>query len=87
MATTVGMREFRAGLAGYIESGEPVHVTRHGLEVGVFVPSQPKPAVDRAAAWEAYRRSAAAVREDLDARGIHPEDLVRDFAELRRRRP
>jgi antitoxin (DNA-binding transcriptional repressor) of toxin-antitoxin stability system len=78
------MREFRAGLAGYIESGEPVHVTRHGLEVGVFVPSQPRPALDRAAAWEAYRQSAGAVRQDLEERGIDPEDLIRDVTELRR---
>lgn len=83
MATTVGMREFRASLASYIESGEPVHVTRHGLEVGVFVPSQSKSVVDRAAAWEAYRSSAAAVREGLGAQGIDPEDLIRDLDRAR----
>lgn len=39
---SVGIREFRAGLAEYIEQRKPVAVTRHGVTVGVFVPT-PRP--------------------------------------------
>ncbi len=38
-ATKVGIREFRAGLADYIESDKPVAVTRHGHTVGIFIPT------------------------------------------------
>lgn len=35
---SVGIREFRAALAEYIEADTPVTVTRHGQAVGLFVP-------------------------------------------------
>lgn len=38
MATSVGIREFRDGLADYIAAAEPVEVTRHGVTVGWFIP-------------------------------------------------
>lgn len=39
-ATKVGIREFRAGMAGFIASSTPVAVTRHGQTVGYFIPTQ-----------------------------------------------
>ena len=36
----VGIREFRADLAGFIASSTPVAVTRHGQTVGYFIPTQ-----------------------------------------------
>ena len=35
---SVGIREFRAALAEYIDADMPVTVTRHGQAVGLFVP-------------------------------------------------
>lgn len=35
----VGIREFRAGLADYAASTEPINVTRHGRTVGIFIPA------------------------------------------------
>jgi len=37
-ATKVGIREFRAALADYIDADAPVAVTRHGQTVGYFIP-------------------------------------------------
>lgn len=41
MATQrVGIREFRAGLAEYIDSDAPIAITRHGQTVGYFIPTR-----------------------------------------------
>lgn len=42
-ATKVGIREFRADLAGYIAASSPVAVTRHGQTVGYFIPCMVRP--------------------------------------------
>ncbi|NCD20140.1 MAG: type II toxin-antitoxin system Phd/YefM family antitoxin, partial [Actinobacteria bacterium] len=39
VTASVGIREFRAGLADYIASATPVAVTRHGQTVGWFIPT------------------------------------------------
>jgi hypothetical protein len=36
---SVGIREFRAGLAEFIDNKQPVAVTRHGQTVGFFIPT------------------------------------------------
>jgi hypothetical protein len=41
-ARSVGMREFRAGPAEFIDARDPVAVTRHGQTVGTFIPT-PRP--------------------------------------------
>ena len=48
-ASKVGVREFRAGLADFVDSEEPVAVTRHGHTVGYFLPVKPDRAADVAA--------------------------------------
>jgi len=58
-ASRVGVREFRAGLADFVDSEEPVAVTRHGHTVGYFIPVK----TDRAADVAALK----AVGEKLDA--------------------
>jgi len=78
----VGMREFRAGLARYVEEGEPVQVTRHGQVVGVFVPTTPGQPFDR----EALLAAGARVDAALTDRGIDVDGLAEEFDELRRRR-
>jgi hypothetical protein len=32
----IGMREFRENLAGYLEGGRPLAITRHGETLGFF---------------------------------------------------
>lgn len=36
----VGMREFREGLAEYLDSPGPVAITRHGQTVGYYIPAR-----------------------------------------------
>jgi len=59
---TVGVKEFRAELAGYIDSDEPVAVTRHGRTVGFFIPTR----IDRAANLAAFRVATNRMNEILD---------------------
>jgi antitoxin (DNA-binding transcriptional repressor) of toxin-antitoxin stability system len=77
----VGIRQFRENLSEYIDSTEPVAITRHGQTVGIYVPTKPKVTEeDRRAFREAGERMRAVLRED----GIDPEDLIREFDELRK---
>jgi hypothetical protein len=78
-APKVGIREFRAGLADFIASDQPVAVTRHGHTVGLFIPVKTDLDAERAA----LRQAAARVDEMLTERGIDPEELVAEFDELR----
>ena len=58
-ATKVGVREFRAGLADYIESDKPVAVTRHGQTVGIFIPTHGRNQADLLALKQATARLEA----------------------------
>ena len=80
-AERVGIRQFRENLSGYLESDKPVAITRHGQTVGVYVPTKPKVTEEDTRAFhEAGERMRAILRED----GIDPEDLIREFDELRK---
>ena len=82
-STSVGIREFRAALAEYIDADAPVTVTRHGQAVGLFVPLR-RPSADdvqRLQAAAAKFRMAMPLTED------EVEKLVADFDALRRGRP
>ena len=77
----IGMREFRENLAGYLESGTPLAITRHGETLGYYVPAQKR---DRKAELEAMRAAA----RDLDAMiaswGASEEELIEEYKEIRR---
>jgi len=79
-ATKVGIREFRAGLADFVDADAPVAVTRHGHTVGYFIPVKE----DRAADASALK----AAGEKLDALLSLSEDevdaAIEDFKQLRR---
>ena len=36
----VGIREFRENVAGYLESGRPLAIMRHGETIGFYIPTQ-----------------------------------------------
>ena len=55
----VGIREFRENLAGYLESGRPLAIMRHGETLGYYIPVHKR---SRKAELEAMRAAA----KDLD---------------------
>ena len=77
----IGIREFRENLAGYLESGKPLAITRHGETLGFYIPAQKR---SRQAAVQAMRAAA----KDLDAMiatwGASDGQLMAEYAEIRR---
>lgn len=77
--TTVGIREFRASLAGFVDSETPVAVTRHGLTVGYFIPVKPDRRTQAASLRAAGEKLDALLRlADGDV-----DEMVKDFKRLR----
>lgn len=78
-ALKVGIREFRAGLADYVDADAPVAVTRHGQTVGIFIPVKHDPSAEAA--------SLRAAGEKLDAllalTESQVDDMVEDFKRAR----
>jgi antitoxin (DNA-binding transcriptional repressor) of toxin-antitoxin stability system len=76
----IGMREFRENLAGYLESGKPLAITRHGETLGFYIPAQKR---SRKAEVEAMRAAA----KDLDAMiatwGASEGELMEEYKEIR----
>jgi antitoxin (DNA-binding transcriptional repressor) of toxin-antitoxin stability system len=79
MTVTAGVREFRQGLAEYIDQTEPVAVTRHGQTVGLFIPVHP----DRSAATAAYAEAAKKASALLADLGLSEDEAVSEFRTLR----
>jgi antitoxin (DNA-binding transcriptional repressor) of toxin-antitoxin stability system len=79
-ATKVGIREFRAGLADFVDSDAPVAVTRHGQTVGYFIPVKQ----DRAADAAALRAAGEKLDALLQFTEGEVEEMVEDFKQLRR---
>ena len=77
----IGMREFRENLAGYLESGKPLAITRNGETLGFFIPAQKRSRVQEVEAMRAAAR-------DLDAMiaswGVSEDELLREYKEIRR---
>jgi hypothetical protein len=76
----IGMREFRENLAGYLESGKPLAITRHGETLGFYIPAQKR---SRKAEIEAMRAAA----KDLDAMiatwGASEDELMEEYKQIR----
>lgn len=79
-ATKVGIREFRAGLADYVDADAPVAVTRHGQTVGYFIPTRS----DRQADVAALKAAAAKLDELLRLDESDVDAAVEDFKQMRR---
>ena len=77
---SVGIREFRASLAEYIDTDAPVTITRHGQAVGFFVPLRRPSAAD----LQRLEAAAAKVREAMPLSDDEVEAVVADFDALRR---
>ena len=75
---SVGIREFRATLAEYIDADTPVTVTRHGQTVGLFVPLRRPSAED----VQRVQAAAAKVREAMPLSEDEVEEMAADFNTL-----
>jgi antitoxin (DNA-binding transcriptional repressor) of toxin-antitoxin stability system len=79
-ATKVGIREFRAGLSDFVDSDEPVAVTRHGHTVGYFIPVKE----DRAADVAALRAAGEKLDTLLSLTEDEVDAAIEDFKQMRR---
>ena len=77
----IGMREFRENLAGYLEAGRPLAITRHGETLGFFIPAQKK---SRKAEVEAMRAAARELDTMIAAWGASEDELMQEYKESRR---
>jgi antitoxin (DNA-binding transcriptional repressor) of toxin-antitoxin stability system len=80
---SVGIREFRASLAEYIETDAPVTITRHGQVVGLFVPLRQPSTAD----IERLRAASEQARAALPLDDAELEQVVAEFDALRRGKP
>lgn len=77
---SVGIREFRAGLAEFIDNRQSVAVTRHGRTVGYFIPTARPSEADLQALRDASDKLQAILAMTED----DVEAAVRDFESLRK---
>lgn len=77
----VGMREFRKNLAGYLESGAPLAIMRHGETLGFYIPAQKR---SRKAEVEAMRAAEKDLDEVIASWGAGEEELMQEYKEIRR---
>ena len=77
----IGIREFRADLAGYIASNTPVAITRHGQTVGYFIPTHGQAEADIAA----LKKASKSLDKLLEVHGVNVDEVVADFKTARQR--
>jgi antitoxin (DNA-binding transcriptional repressor) of toxin-antitoxin stability system len=75
--TKVGIREFREQLGSYLESAQPVAITKHGRTVGFYIPVHRAPELEER---EAGRRLDAWMAE----KKVSESELVEDFEHSRK---
>ena len=76
----VGIREFRERLAGYLESGTPLAIMRHGQTLGYFIPAQKR---RRKAELEAMRAAAKDLDQMIASWGASEDELMQEYKEIR----
>jgi antitoxin (DNA-binding transcriptional repressor) of toxin-antitoxin stability system len=77
----IGVREFRENLAGYLEGGRPLAITRHGETLGFFIPAQKR---SRKAEIEAMRAAAKELDAMISAWNASEDELIREYKEIQR---
>jgi antitoxin (DNA-binding transcriptional repressor) of toxin-antitoxin stability system len=77
----VGVREFREKLAGYLESGTPLAIVRHGETLGYYIPAKKR---SRKAELEAMRAAAKDLDEMISSWGASEDELMEEYKEIRR---
>lgn len=76
----VGMREFRENLAGYLESGRPLAIMRHGETLGFYIPAHKR---NRKAELEAMRAAAKELDEMIVSWDASEDELMEEYKEIR----
>jgi antitoxin (DNA-binding transcriptional repressor) of toxin-antitoxin stability system len=77
----ISIREFRENLAGYLESGKPLAITRHGETLGFFIPAQKR---SRKAELEAMRAAAKELDAMIATWGSSEDELMQDYRQIQR---
>lgn len=77
----IGIREFRENLAGYLEAGTPLAITRHGETLGFFIPAQKR---SRKAELAAMHAAAKELDQMIASLGASEDELMEDYKEIRR---
>jgi len=77
----IGIREFRENLAGYLESDQPLAITRHGETLGFFIPAKKR---SRAAELEAMRAAAKDLDEMIASWGASEDELMDEYKQIQR---
>jgi hypothetical protein len=77
----VGVREFRENLAGYLESGSPLAIVRHGETLGFYIPAKKR---SKAAELEAMRAAARDLDEMIASWGAGEDELMDEYKEIQR---
>jgi hypothetical protein len=79
----VGIREFRQNIAKYVlESDAPIVLTRHGDEVGYFIPLRKPKLTDEQ--LKAFREAGDRVQKMLADAGVTEDEILADFESLRK---
>ena len=76
----IGVREFREKLAGYLESGTPLAIMRHGETLGYYIPAQKR---SRKAEIEAMRAAAKDLEEMIASWGAGEGELIQEYKGVR----
>jgi antitoxin (DNA-binding transcriptional repressor) of toxin-antitoxin stability system len=76
----IGIREFREKLAGYLESGTPLAIMRHGETLGYYIPAQKR---SRKADLEAMRAAAKDLDKMIASWGAGEDDLMEEYKGIR----
>ena len=76
----VGIREFRENLSGYLESGTPLAIMRHGETLGFYIPAQKR---SRKAELEAMRAAAKDLDEMISSWGASEDELMEEYKRIR----
>jgi hypothetical protein len=77
----IGIREFRENLAGYLEGGRALAITRHGATLGFFIPALKR---NRKAEVEAMRAAAKELDAMIASWGASEDELMGEYKEIRR---
>lgn len=83
MTQRIGVRELREKLSNFLDSSEPIEVTRHGQIIGFYIPIPKQPGqAERDALLEAGKRLDA----ELIRLGLKENELLEEFRNFRQQR-
>jgi len=77
----IGIREFREKLADYLESNQPLAITRHGETIGFYIPAQKR---NRTAEIEAMRAAAKDLDQLIASWGASESILMDEYKQIQR---